>query len=63
MKPATGEATLTVVTIVLIGTLFAVVLPLINTIANVIEERGLCIIEGGYWEEDINACKYPHNRY
>ena len=50
MKEASGEANLTVVTIILIGVIVAVVTPLITSLMNNTEERTNCLNDGGTWE-------------
>ena len=50
MKEASGEANLTVITIILIGVIVAVVTPLITTLMNTTKERTCCLNEGGTWD-------------
>ena len=50
MKEASGEANLTVVTIILIGVIVAVVTPLITNLMKNTEERTNCLNDGGTWE-------------
>ena len=50
MKEASGEANLTVVTIILIGVIVAVVTPLISSLMSNTEERTNCLNDGGTWE-------------
>lgn len=50
MKEASGEANLTVVTIILIGVIVAVVTPLITSLMSNTEERTNCLNDGGTWE-------------
>lgn len=50
MKEASGEANLTVVTIILIGVIVAVVTPLITSLMNNTKERTECLNNGGTWE-------------
>ena len=50
MKEASGEANLTVVTIILIGVIVAVVTPLITSLMKNTEERTNCLNDGGTWE-------------
>lgn len=54
MKEASGEANLTVVTIILIGVIVAVVTPLITSLMKTTKERTCCLNEGGVWEN--NKC-------
>ncbi len=55
MKEASGEANLTVVTIILIGVIVAVVTPLITTLMGNTERRTCCLNNGGTWEG--NGCQ------
>lgn len=50
MKEASGEANLTVVTIILIGVIVAVVTPLITSLMKNTENRTNCLNDGGTWE-------------
>ena len=56
MKEASGEANMTVITIVLIGVIAAVAIPLVNNAMKGVEEKANCNAEGGYWTEE--GCKY-----
>lgn len=47
MKEAAGEANLTVITIILIGIVVAVAIPLINNVMNTSADRTRCIELGG----------------
>ena len=58
MKEATGEANLTVIVIILIGVIAAVVIPLINSMTDTIDERGECMNQGGYWDAQQQQCRY-----
>lgn len=55
MKEASGEANLTVVTIILIGVIVAVVTPIINSMMNNTKARTECMNNGGYYED--GECK------
>lgn len=55
MKEASGEANLTVVTIILIGVIVAVVTPIINSMMNNTKARTECMNNGGYYEN--GECK------
>ncbi len=50
MKEASGEANLTVVTIILIGVIVAVVTPIVSGLMNTTKERACCLNQGGHWE-------------
>lgn len=50
MKEASGEANLTVVTIILIGVIVAVVTPLITSLMNNTKARTECLNSGGTWD-------------
>lgn len=49
MKEASGEANMTVVTIILIGIIVAVATPLINSMMNNTKQRAECQNNGGCW--------------
>jgi putative effector of murein hydrolase len=51
MKEATGEASLTVVAIILIGIIVAVVTPIVNEAMQNTKARTDCINNGGVWED------------
>jgi len=50
MKEATGEANLTVITIILIGVIVAVATPIINSMMTNTAKRSCCQNAGGVWE-------------
>lgn len=54
MKEASGEANLTVVTIILIGVIVAVVTPLITSLMSNTQKRTCCLNNGGTWGD--NGC-------
>lgn len=54
MKEASGEANLTVITIILIGVIVAVATPLINSMMRNTARRTCCQNAGGVWQG--NAC-------
>ncbi len=49
MKEASGEANMTVVTIILIGIIVAVATPLITNMMKTSKERSCCYNNGGTW--------------
>ena len=49
MKEAAGEANMTVITIILIGVIAAVAIPLITNTMNSQNERVECMNAGGAW--------------
>ncbi len=49
MKEATGEANITVITIILIGVIAAIGLPIITNFINANKARTCCIDAGGTW--------------
>ena len=55
MKEASGEANLTVITIILIGVIVAVATPIINTMMTNTAKRTCCQNYGGVWES--NKCQ------
>ena len=52
MKEAAGEANMTVITIILIGVIAAVAIPLVNTAMENTKARSECQSAGGYIEKD-----------
>ena len=54
MKEASGEANLTVITIILIGVIVAVATPLINSMLTSTAKRTCCQNYGGAWQN--NKC-------
>jgi len=50
MKEATGEANLTVITIILIGVIVAVATPIINSMMTNTAKRTCCQNYGGVWK-------------
>ena len=55
MKEASGEANLTVITIILIGVIVAIATPIINSMMTNTAKRTCCQNYGGIWES--NKCK------
>ena len=55
MKEASGEANLTVITIILIGVIVAIATPIINSMMTNTAKRTCCQNYGGVWES--NTCK------
>lgn len=53
MKEATGEANMTVVTIILIAIIVAVATPIINRMMNNTEAKADCMNSGGRCEGDV----------
>lgn len=54
MKEATGEANMTVVTIILIAAIVAIATPIVNKMMIQTENKANCMNAGGYCEKD--AC-------
>lgn len=52
MKEASGEANMTVITIVLITAIAAVVTPIVINSMNTAGRKAECSNQGGYWEGD-----------
>ena len=50
MKEASGEANMTVVTIILIGIIVAIATPIINSMMNGTSKKACCMSNGGTWE-------------
>ena len=59
MKEAAGEANMTVITIILIGVIAAVAIPLVNSAMTGVKDKAECNAAGGYWDENAN----PHCQY
>lgn len=55
MKEASGEANMTVITIVLIGVVVAVATPLINSMMKNASKQACCQSNGGIWKGN-NQC-------
>ncbi len=55
MKEASGEANMTVVTIILIGIIVAIATPIVTNMMNNTKTRTDCMNNGGYWEN--GQCK------
>ena len=51
MKEASGEANMTVVTIILIGIIVAVATPIINGMMSNTNEKATCMNEGKCWKD------------
>lgn len=50
MKEASGEANMTVITIVLIGVIAAIAIPLVRNAMGGVENQACCNSAGGVWE-------------
>ena len=50
MKEAAGEANMTVITIVLIGIVAAIAIPLVRNMMNNSAKQSCCMSAGGYWQ-------------
>ncbi len=55
MKEVTGEANMTVVTIILIGVIVAIATPIITNMMNNTKARSECHNNGGIWTN--NSCQ------
>ena len=55
MKEASGEANLTVITIILIAVVVAVATPLVNSLMHTSAQRACCTDAGGVWKD--NKCQ------
>ena len=53
MKEASGEANMTVVTIILIGVIVSVATPLINNMMKNTQAKAECMNSGGYCQGDV----------
>ena len=56
MKEATGEANMTVVTIILIAAIVAIATPIVTSMMNTTEIKSCCMNDGGYWDDKAKAC-------
>lgn len=61
MKEAAGEANMTVITIILIGVIAAVAIPIVNNAMTTTQKQACCTNVGGVWEDgncskDISSC-------
>ena len=74
MKEAAGEANMTTITIMLIGAIAAVAIPMINRTMSTARKRAQCISCGGYvWDRycvdfsetiiDPGTCEYVNGEY
>lgn len=54
MKEAAGEANMTVITIILIGVIAAIAIPLVNNAMSTTKTKACCTSAGGYW--GTNGC-------
>lgn len=63
MKEATGEANMTIVTIILIAIIVAIATPIINSMMNSTDEKACCMNNGGTWEDGdcVGASKVCKN--
>ena len=55
MKEAAGEANMTVITIILIGVIAAVAVPLVKNAMDSVQVKGQCNAAGGYMDQ--GTCK------
>jgi len=56
MKEAAGEANMTVITIILIGVIAAIAIPLVRNAMETTRERGDCTNQGGVWTD--GGCEF-----
>lgn len=61
MKEAAGEANLTVITIVLIGIIAAIAVPLISNLMSSVQEKSCCNNVGGVWND--GSCSVQNTEY
>lgn len=59
MKEASGEASMTVITIILIGVISAVAIPLVKNAMDNTSKKAACQNEGLVWDENQKACVEP----
>lgn len=60
MKEATGEANLTVVTIILIALIVAVATPIISNMMKNSSSKTNCMANGGVWSN--GSCDYSYSK-
>ena len=61
MKEASGEANMTVITIVLIGVIAAIAIPTVTNLMSSTEKKACCSNAGGVWKG--NTCTAGGNSY
>lgn len=57
MKEAAGEANMTVITIILIGVIAAVAIPIVNDAMKSTKEKADCNNAGMIWDKAASTCK------
>lgn len=67
MKEATGEANMTIVTIILIAIIVAIATPIINSMMNSTNKKACCMNNGGTWKKGAcqgasDKCKDTENK-
>ena len=63
MKEASGEANMTVVTILLIGIVVAVATPIVRNMMNSTQKRSCCVNAGGEFDGTQCSGNYSVNAY
>ena len=58
MKEAAGEANMTVITIILIGVIAAIAIPIVNNAMKSTQKQSCCTNVGGVWTN--NTCQVSH---
>lgn len=61
MKEAAGEANMTVITIILIGIIAAIAIPIVNNAMKTTQAKGCCNNVGGVWTG--GACSEQGSEY
>lgn len=56
MKEAAGEANMTVITIILIGVIAAIAIPLVTNLMETTQKRTECHEAGKYWDSSKGEC-------
>ena len=56
MKEATGEANMTVVTIILIAAIVAIATPIVSGMMKQTDEKAKCMNEGKCWNAETKQC-------
>ena len=59
MKEASGEASMTAITIILVGVIAAVAIPLVRNSMGGVSAKADCVAKGWVWNESTNKCEDP----
>lgn len=59
MKEATGEANMTIVTVIIIAAVVAIATPIITGMLSTMNDKTSCLNDGGNWDNAAKQCVYP----